>query len=315
MPPKPVVSFVSTAFNESLVLPDFCSEILKHFTTDSPFDCNIYIADNFSTDDTLSTLKRLASTDSRIHPYVNSLNRGPEPSVSNMISEAIPCSDFIILLCSDLQDPPDMAIDMLNALYSDVRLDSVIAVKKEGLSNRFKLSAILRSLYYLALTYTSRTSSVPAGFHGFGCYRTQVLDQALNIFCSTDLNLRQSIITSCQAYTIHEYLESPRFSGSSSYGRFGHAKEAFASIKNNDALASRFILAVVSLMIVLVLASISYLIVAILRSDVDVSIAVLVSVLLITSFLQTASLLLLSRRVEHASLNKPRLHVDYKKIV
>jgi len=50
-----------------------------------------------------------------------------------------------------------------------------------------------RRIYYMILGYSSRLTVAPRGFHGFGCYRQAVLEEAHRYWNSTDLNFRQCL--------------------------------------------------------------------------------------------------------------------------
>ena len=91
-------------------------------------------------------------------PLTNRSNYGPEASAVNALEQAQHC-DLIVLLCSDLQDPPEIATSMVRTLLQRPEMDAVLAVKKRSaggllMQGRLKVShkadcTALRGLLFL----------------------------------------------------------------------------------------------------------------------------------------------------------------------
>ena len=95
-----------------------------------------------------------------------------------------------------------------------------------------------RRIYYMILGYSSRLTVVPRGFHGFGCYRQAVLEEALRygtVPISTSAN-------ACQASFLVDYVQAERLRGLSSYRGLGYWPEALSALASGDAAASRLAL-------------------------------------------------------------------------
>lgn len=240
------LAFVSTAFNESENLEELyrrCraahAELSSEFGNNVELNFRFVVADNGSSDTTLAVLQGLSLRDPDVTPLANRSNYGPEASAVNALEQAQHC-DLIVLLCSDLQDPPEIATSMVRTLLQRPEMDAVLAVKKRSAGGL--LMRITRHAYYRFLGYSSRLRVVPSGFHGFGCYRREVMDEALRYWSRTDLNLRQCLANASQSPVLIDYVQAKRLRGSSSYQGWGYWPEAVRSLLSGDAAASRIAL-------------------------------------------------------------------------
>ena len=72
------------------------------------------LIDNGSTDNTCKIIKELCKNDKRVFGVKNLKNYGSELSMSHGLDLAVKSSsDFIIMMCSDLQDPPEQCVEMI----------------------------------------------------------------------------------------------------------------------------------------------------------------------------------------------------------
>jgi glycosyltransferase involved in cell wall biosynthesis len=237
------LAFVSSAFNEEENLEELhrrCrkvhAELQREFLDQFVLHFHMLVADNGSKDGSLSLLQELHSRDAAVTALANQMNYGPEASAGNLIDQAR-VYDLVVLLCSDLQDPPEVAIPMVRTLLERPELDAVLAVKKGSAGS--PLLRLARRLYYRALGLSSRRPLVPSGFHGFGCYRQAVLEEASRYWNNTDLNLRQCLANACQVPLLIEYAQAERLRGESSYTGLGYWPEALRALISGDAAASR----------------------------------------------------------------------------
>jgi len=157
----------------------------------------------------------------------------------NALEQAMNC-DLIVLLCSDLQDPPEVATSMVRTLLQRPEVDAVMAVKRRSTGG--PLLRLARRAYYRILSYSSRLQIVPSGFHGFGCYQREVLNEALQYWNNTDLNFRQCLANASQSPVLMGYRQAERKRGVSSYSSWGYWPEAMRSLVSGDAAASRIAL-------------------------------------------------------------------------
>lgn len=246
MTPLPSVSrlvFVSSCYNEEGNVHELhrrCrsvhQQIARNQQSAEPLDFAMVIADNCSHDGTLAALEQIASDDSAVLILANASNYGPEASVANALTHTRD-SDLVVVLASDLQDPPELTLTMLQELEKTPGCDGVLAVKSRS-SGSVPLR-LCRRLYYLALGYSSRLHLVPSGFHGFGLYRHHALAEALELWRSTGWNLRLCLINGCQNTHSIRYRQAERSWGRTSYQGLGYPKEALMALLSADSTGSR----------------------------------------------------------------------------
>jgi glycosyltransferase involved in cell wall biosynthesis len=250
------LGFCTTCYNEEDNVERFCSAIeeiasslIDNFREKYTIDYEVYIADNCSTDNTRQIIKRLSENNQKINPLFNYRNYGPEISAMNTIKAASGECDMITLLCSDLQDPPCVAQAFLKEMIENPSLMGIIGIKARSIEGwRTKK---LRRLYYKTLNMSSRLRPTPAGFHGFGCYRAKTVNQIIELWDRSELNLRQCITNSGMQPKVVEYTQSQRPAGKSTYNLKKYTKEALKALAMSDATGSR--LAIVGIGIVIIM--------------------------------------------------------------
>lgn len=235
--------FVSSCYNEEGNVRELhrrCravhQQVVQHHMGAKPLDFAFVIADNCSDDGTLEALEQIAADDSGVLVLANASNYGPEVSVANALTHTRD-SDLVVVLASDLQDPPELTLTMLQELMLTPGCDGVLAIKSH--SSGSAPLRICRRLYYLALGYSSRLHLVPSGFHGFGLYRRYALAEALDLWRSTGWSLRLCLINGCQCTGHIRYRQVERNWGKTSYQGWGYPKEALISLLSADSTGSR----------------------------------------------------------------------------
>jgi glycosyltransferase involved in cell wall biosynthesis len=242
------LAFVSSAYNEEDNLRELhrrCREVHSGLQQTLfgrySLEFNFLIADNGSIDGTMRIIREISRLDAAVVGISNRRNYGAEASAGNLISLAR-IYDITVMLCSDLQDPPEVATEMVLTLLERPELDAVLAVKKYERGGPILRTAI--QLYYKALGLSSRRQTVPSGFHGFGCYRKEVMKEASRLWQRTDLNVRQSLTNACQSPLMIDYEQATRIMGTSSYKGWGYWQEALRALLSGDAIASRLALSI-----------------------------------------------------------------------
>ena len=165
------LAYVTSAYNETLNLEELhCRCRLAWQTlakeiksgTGQELGFRMVIADNHSSDDSLATLQRIIASDPEVIGIANAANYGAEASMVNALKYAHDC-DLVVLLCSDLQDPPELSIGMVQRLLREEQTDAVLAIKSRSAGG--PLLRMARKVYYNALGISSRLQLVPSGFH------------------------------------------------------------------------------------------------------------------------------------------------------
>lgn len=162
------ISIVTPCFNEAENVEELCQRIRKTMESlDLEYE-HIFI-DNASVDDTVKILKSLASTDKRIKIIVNTRNFGHIRSPFYGLLQG--SGDAVIVMASDLQDPPEMISEFINKWEEGYKV--VVGVKTR--SEEFGLFYFLRSLYYTVLRKLSDIQLID-NFTGFGLYDRRVVE-------------------------------------------------------------------------------------------------------------------------------------------
>jgi len=321
--PNPIrVCFCSSAYNEESSLLELylgCLEAISQANEalgGGELQFSMALVDNCSTDQTPELLRKIVRSDSRVKSVRNRLNYGPEPAFAlalRLSSE----SDIVVMLCADLQDPPQHAADMLKVMLieeSTEQLDGILGVKTKSAGNRFIRSG--RKLYYKLLSFSDRDVSVPSGFHGFGCYTQRSINNALHLWDSSPMNLRSCLAASCMNYRIYSYDQPQRHSGKSSYTVRSYVSEAASAIYKGKSLASRISLGIAAggFLITTVVACLIIANYLTGKSGYAGGIPSLAVLILLASSTQALILSLLSRQVEMSQFTRNKGSVFYERL-
>ena len=231
------VVIITSAYNESEGIESFIKQInnniLKFNEHKFDIEFELLIANNKSSDDTLDKLIKLKKRYSYLRVLNNKENFGVDISILNAMSFVK--ADYYIFLCSDLEDPPEIAFNMLLRLFRKNNLDSIFAVKKDRTPN---LLNFFRTIYYLTTSFSTRTS-VKHGFHGFGVYSQSTIKRALIYANKVAPNFRRSILWASINNETISYVKNKRSGGKSSYSPIGYLLEGVEHLLNSPALSSR----------------------------------------------------------------------------
>lgn len=125
--------------------------------------------DNFSSDRTVPILRKIACEDKQVKVIVNARNFGHIRSPYYGLLQAR--GEAVMLIVSDLQDPPEMIAGFLQKWEEGFKL--VLGVKNKSKEN--PLMFLVRKLFYNILAKISDTDQVK-NFTGFGLYDKQFID-------------------------------------------------------------------------------------------------------------------------------------------
>jgi len=314
------LAFVSSAFNEEENLEELhrrCRAVHKELARDfgDRFELHFHmlVADNGSEDGTLAVLEELSRRDQAVVALANRMNYGAEASAGNLVEQARGY-DLVVLLCSDLQDPPEVAGTMVRSLLEQPEHDAVLAVKTRSAGG--PLLRLARRTYYRALGLSSRRAMVPSGYHGFGCYRQAVLEEAVRFWKATDLNVRQCLTHASQAPLLINYVQADRLRGASSYRGWGYWPEALRALLSGDAAASRLALSIGSAGLGLAVVVGVFLLVNVLlgRSGYGGGVPTVMGLVLISFAVQMLMFAVLSRQIEALRMGGFRRRVIFRRL-
>lgn len=162
------ISVVTICYNEEGNIREFYDQIVDVFEKiKDRYTYEIIIADNNSEDGTQNILRDLAVKDKNLKVIFNSRNFGPNRSGNNAFMQAQ--GDAVVLMSSDLQDPPALIDDFIFKWEQGYKV--VMAIKTN--SEESRLVYFFRTAYYNMLEKMSDIRLVPH-FNGFGLYDKQV---------------------------------------------------------------------------------------------------------------------------------------------
>ena len=167
---KRKISIVTPTFNEEKNIKELCNRVrLVGLKIKVKYDYEHIVIDNNSYDQTQNILRVLVKQDKKIKCIFNSRNFGYiRSSYYGLLSSD---GDAVVLIASDLQDPPEMILDFVKKWESG--FDVVMASKSK--SNEFFVMKYLRKIYYRIL---SKISEAPLenDATGAGLYDKKVID-------------------------------------------------------------------------------------------------------------------------------------------
>ena len=163
------ISIVTPCYNEEENIQAIYEQIKAVFADLPEYKYEHIFIDNASTDKTVELVKGIIKQDKNVKLLVNMRNFGHIRSPYNGILQAN--GDAVVVLASDLQDPPYLIKDFLQKWEEGYKV--VVGVKPE--SQETPLMFAIRKLYY---TIISRISNVPLikNFTGFGLYDKSVIE-------------------------------------------------------------------------------------------------------------------------------------------
>jgi glycosyltransferase involved in cell wall biosynthesis len=163
-----LISIVTPCYNEEENVTEIYQRVKTIFNQSTHYRYEHIFIDNASTDNTVSVLKKIAQQDTNVKMIINSRNFGHIRSPYHALLQAK--GDAVILLVSDLQDPPEMISEFLKKWEEGHRI--VIGVKPESQEKKWMFN--LRRLYYHFVTKISDIKLVK-NFTGFGLYDKSII--------------------------------------------------------------------------------------------------------------------------------------------
>lgn len=239
------ITIATTAYNEERNIKELHTrcintiENIRKEITNIQIEYCFVIADNGSNDRTEKEIEKICKSDKNVIGIKNIINYSAELSIVNTLRQCSR-SDIFLILCSDLQDPPEVMVEWVKEIVKNYRCDAIVGVKSNRGSKGFLEPA--RYLYYQAMSWSSRLNQVPKGFHGFGCYRREAIEKAIGLYETTGASFRQCLIYACSDMIQSTYKQANRTHGVSSYKPWGYLKEAFTDLAGSDATTSRLAL-------------------------------------------------------------------------
>lgn len=163
------ISVISGCYNEEGNLKEFYDRIIDALGQLTNYTYEIILADNCSKDHSREILREIAAKDPQFKVIMNANNFGPIRSPYNAMLQAT--GDAVVVLFSDLQEPPEMILEFVKQWEAGYQV--VCGVKPTSRENPLMFQ--VRRFYYWLLSSCSDTPQV-RNFTGFGLYDRKVIN-------------------------------------------------------------------------------------------------------------------------------------------
>jgi glycosyltransferase involved in cell wall biosynthesis len=165
-----LISVVSPCYNEEENVAILIERVRAVFAEFPQYEYEHILIDNHSTDSTVEVLRAISVTDPHVRVIVNARNFGQIRSPQHVMMTAK--GDAVILLFSDLQDPPELLAQMIRKWEEGYLI--VACIKSASEENG--LMYFLRTSYY-KLVERLTDVQVMQHFTGFGLYDRKVMEE------------------------------------------------------------------------------------------------------------------------------------------
>lgn len=171
----PFVSVVAGCYNEEANVEELYRRVTAVFREQLPdYEYELILIDNASTDRTVAILKQIASTDMHLKIIVNNRNFGILRSGYHAFLQAK--GDAVIMMVSDLQDPPEMIPEFVRRWERGCKI--VLAQKTS--SDESALLFLIRKIYYSTINRLADVELLK-NVTGFGIYDRCVVEDIRRI--------------------------------------------------------------------------------------------------------------------------------------
>ena len=163
------ISIITPCYNEELNVRELYERVRAVIATLGNYRYEHIFIDNASEDNTVGVLKAIAAVDRNVKVIRNTRNFGHIRSPMHALHQAT--GDVVISIVADLQDPPEMIVDMVR--HWEAGTPVVIGVK--AASDENGLMFWIRKRYYRMVNRLSGIETYE-NFTGFGLYDRKVVD-------------------------------------------------------------------------------------------------------------------------------------------
>jgi glycosyltransferase involved in cell wall biosynthesis len=164
-----LISVVSPCYNEEGNIELLTDRVREVFAAMPQYRYEHIIIDNHSTDKTVEILRGIAARDKNVKVILNARNFGHIRSPHHAILQAT--GDAVIMLLSDLQDPPELILEMVKEWEAGYPIVAGIKTTSE----ESKLMYGIRSAFYRLVGRLTNVK-VLQHFTGFGLYDRKVVE-------------------------------------------------------------------------------------------------------------------------------------------
>ncbi len=154
----PELSIVIPVFNEEAVLPALVERLRSFLERLVPLTAEIILVDDHSADRSPEMLKEICRNDSRFRYARLAKNSGSHVAILAGLSQAR--GECAVFLAADLQDPPELILQMLDLWRAGHHVVWAVREEREGVS---KFDVLLANTFYRLLNLLGEVNLPPRG--------------------------------------------------------------------------------------------------------------------------------------------------------
>jgi len=164
------IAIVTPCYNEVLNVREVHRQVLSLAAQLPEYRFEHLFVDNASNDGTVEVLREMAAEDPSVVVILNARNFGADRSSMNGLLQAR--GDAIGIVAADLQDPPELFIEMIREWEKGFPIVAAIKVSSDQSGLMFRI----RTAYYRLVARLTNVE-VLEHFSGFGLYDRTVMEQ------------------------------------------------------------------------------------------------------------------------------------------
>ena len=172
---KKKISVVVPCYNEEEALSFFYKKI-KEISEEMDSDFELIFVDDGSIDKTLDVLKGFSQSDKSVRYISFSRNFGKEAAMYAGLEAST--GDLVAVMDADLQDPPELLIDMYNEIKNNNY--DVVAAKRRNRKGEPVIRSFFARKFYKIISRMSNTQMVD-GARDFRLMKRKVVNAIINI--------------------------------------------------------------------------------------------------------------------------------------
>lgn len=155
---NPRLSIVIPVFNEEAVIPVLVARLCAFMDRLTPLIAEIILVDDHSADRSLELLKDISRKDPRFRYARLAKNSGSHVAILAGLTQAR--GECAVFLAADLQDPPELILQMLDLWRAGHHIVWAVREEREGVS---KIDVFLSNTFYRLLNLLGEVNLPPRG--------------------------------------------------------------------------------------------------------------------------------------------------------
>ena len=169
MTPKPTISIIAPIYNEAGNIPELYRRIREVLDSTNEF-WELVMIDDGSTDGSTDLIRKYRDQDDRVTPVIFARNFGHQIAVTAGLDYAR--GDAVVIIDADLQDPPEVILDMIAKWREGNEVVYAVRTEREGETWFKELTA---SVFY-RLIYRITDVDIPLDTGDFRLLDRKVVD-------------------------------------------------------------------------------------------------------------------------------------------